>query len=300
MKMCFVYTLCLVISFARPAGATSSGDSSDGSGTSVNGSATTTASNNNSGQSAATLAGAMYGAMSAMEFSSCGPHHPSACALGALYAGMAALSLMQAAENGNVAEQAATTADDTSAATTSTATDSLSTASDSSSTLAALAATKSALKNGINGNTADLTTGKITTSDGSSYSAADFSSPSSMAAAGFSPDQIATAMATADKVNAKIADKIKLGALTSANGSADAGGGGGVKSADTADGEEKPTTAPGLPKNSTSPRQPASVAGLTTNYNGNPIGVSQDDIFKMMSRRYQVKEKQNEFIGGPL
>jgi hypothetical protein len=38
------------------------------------------------------------------------------------------------------------------------------------------------------------------------------------------------------------------------------------------------------------------VAGLSTNYNGEPIGVSSDSIFEMVKRRYEMKEKENTFI----
>lgn len=38
-------------------------------------------------------------------------------------------------------------------------------------------------------------------------------------------------------------------------------------------------------------RDPASVAGLSKNFNGESIGVAADDIFKIVSRRYQQKVK---------
>lgn len=40
----------------------------------------------------------------------------------------------------------------------------------------------------------------------------------------------------------------------------------------------------------------AKVAGLSTNYNGEPIGVASDSIFEMVKRRYEVKDKENSFI----
>jgi len=36
-------------------------------------------------------------------------------------------------------------------------------------------------------------------------------------------------------------------------------------------------------------RDPAKVAGLTKNFNGNPIGVSEENIFTLINRRYEVK-----------
>jgi hypothetical protein len=40
----------------------------------------------------------------------------------------------------------------------------------------------------------------------------------------------------------------------------------------------------------------ATVAGLTTSYNGERIGVAADDIFLMVNRRYKVKNDQDSFI----
>lgn len=45
-------------------------------------------------------------------------------------------------------------------------------------------------------------------------------------------------------------------------------------------------------------REPAaaSVAGMTVNYNGDRIGVAGDDIFLMMTRRYQQKSREDAFL----
>jgi hypothetical protein len=43
-------------------------------------------------------------------------------------------------------------------------------------------------------------------------------------------------------------------------------------------------------------RNPAQAKGLTKSFNGEPIGVSSDSIFEMMSRRYQLKTTQKTFI----
>jgi hypothetical protein len=39
------------------------------------------------------------------------------------------------------------------------------------------------------------------------------------------------------------------------------------------------------------------AAGMSKNYNGEPIGVAADSIFLMMNRRYKVKESQDSFFG---
>lgn len=45
-------------------------------------------------------------------------------------------------------------------------------------------------------------------------------------------------------------------------------------------------------------REPASakIAGLSKNFNGDLIGVSADNIFTMVTRRYELKTKENSFI----
>lgn len=44
-------------------------------------------------------------------------------------------------------------------------------------------------------------------------------------------------------------------------------------------------------------RSPSSVSGMTKNLNGEPIGVSGDDIFMMINRRYLVIDRRNELAG---
>lgn len=43
-------------------------------------------------------------------------------------------------------------------------------------------------------------------------------------------------------------------------------------------------------------RAPASIAGLTRSLDGQPIGISADDIFKQVSRRYQSKIEAQSFL----
>lgn len=296
MKTRAILFCSLALFAAQTAFATSSSDSS-GTGTaapSVNTAANNTQGQNSGGQGAAAAAGAMYAALSAMEFSQCGPHNPGACALGAMFAGMSALSFMQSGEHGNVAGQAYNTGLNTDAYTTGTTPQTLQN-SDGNGSLNSASADIAKLKNGIGGNMADIATGKITTADGKTYSASDFSSPASMAAAGFSPDQIAQAMEVSGKVEKKALEKVKLGAMTASNGYDEGGGGGGAggssgKGHSSSDGDGAGSGLGALA------RSPAQVAGMTKNFNGEPIGVAGDSIFDMMNRRYQVKEKQNAFL----
>lgn len=296
MRSLLAIFTCLLFLAEQPVWANSSGDSL-GTGTaapSVNDSAKNSQGQNSGGQGAAALAGAMYAAMSAMEFSQCGPFNPGACALGAMFAGMSMLSFMQSGEHGNKADMAAITALDTNAYGTTTP---QTLGTDSGSAISSAAAADIAkLKNGIGGNMADFSSGKITTADGKTYSAQDFSSPAAMAAAGFSPDQIAQAMGVSDKVNKKVEEKLKLGAMTAANGYDDGGSGGGGGSTAVSGAGGDGGGAGGSGGLGALARGPAQVAGMSKNFNGEPIGVAGDSIFAMMNRRYQVKEKQNSFI----
>lgn len=45
-------------------------------------------------------------------------------------------------------------------------------------------------------------------------------------------------------------------------------------------------------------RRPASVAGMSKDFNGTKIGVAQDSLFEMLHRRYQVHNNNNSFIQG--
>lgn len=79
-------------------------------------------------------------------------------------------------------------------------------------------------------------------------------------------------------------------------GGFDEGGGARVQSGTTSTADQVIPSSEPLAKES-SPRDPASlVSGLTKDFNGDPIGVSSDFIFGMMTRRYKLKEKQNSFI----
>ncbi|HWU43717.1 MAG TPA: hypothetical protein VN132_09775 [Bdellovibrio sp.] len=141
--------------------------------------------------------------------------------------------------------------------------------------------------------------------NGKTYAASDLSSPASMATSGLSQGAIAGLMsATADmekKAQAKV-DKVKIGASTAENGYADAGGGGNAWGTGSGSGASSATSSyGGVGKASLSKsalgRDPSSLAGMSKNYNGEPIGVAADSIFSMMSRRYKVKESQETFFG---
>lgn len=136
------------------------------------------------------------------------------------------------------------------------------------------------------------------------YKSSDFGSSGSMAAAGFPQGMIDGAMAAnadAEKKALAKLEKVKIGASTAANGYEEGGGGGGGAGiiAGTDDGSSAYAGAggggKGLGKTGLE-RDPSSLAGMSKNYNGEPIGVAADSIFLMMSRRYKVKESQESFF----
>ncbi len=130
--------------------------------------------------------------------------------------------------------------------------------------------------------------------NGKEYKPSDFSSRESMLAAGLSPAMVNTALAIAAK--AEKAAIAKLGALTAAQGFEESSGSSASAAAVAKPVDYNPT--PSSYYGGGQLRDVASVntAGLTKNFNGEPIGVAADSIFAMMTRRYKLKEKQNSFI----
>jgi hypothetical protein len=144
----------------------------------------------------------------------------------------------------------------------------------------------------------DPLTGVVTTPDGKHISPADLSSPAAMAAAGFTPSQISAMTAAQNQIKAAVNAATK-GAdantdLFGDGGSGGKGGGGSVVAGVGVPGAGKPKSAIN--------RNPSQVAGLTRNYNGEPIGVGSDSLFDMIDRRYQLHDSQGGFLnpaGGP-
>lgn len=68
-------------------------------------------------------------------------------------------------------------------------------------------------------------------------------------------------------------------------------------SSSSSDGDANAALADGKARGIKTPeRTPSNVAGLSKNFNGEQIGVAEDNIFAMMNRRYQTKDKQNSFL----
>lgn len=146
----------------------------------------------------------------------------------------------------------------------------------------------------------DPKTGAFTVGD-KTYSSSDLASTAAMANAGIPQSTINSAMALSNDLEKKALAKLeKAKAATTAENGYEEGSGGSNRNIATTD-EENPG-AGSVEKNNKANQSkglvndPTLVAGLTKNYNGEPIGVAADNIFSMISRRYKLKETQETFI----
>ena len=137
--------------------------------------------------------------------------------------------------------------------------------------------------------------GNIITRDGKKFSADGLDSEAELKAAGLSGGQAAALLAAANKAGGD-------GALAAASDSSSAlnlDGGAGEESSGKSGiiGAGGNGEADGSELNADKKRNLASAAeGLAKDFNGELIGVAGDDIFKMMSRRYVLKAKQDSFL----
>lgn len=130
----------------------------------------------------------------------------------------------------------------------------------------------------------------LTTPDGKTLPTSIGSTAASLAKAGFDKSAIAAAMNAAAKAEKGVVEKI--GAHTPAAGFSETAGAGTTSSASPSDSISGAGYGMGGINAANNPlRDPAasSVAGLTTDFNGEKIGVAQDQIFQMISRRYDHK-----------
>lgn len=225
----------------------------------------------------------------------CGSMNPGACAIAAVMFGMSAQAGRSSSSFGYAADHAAGNECKYSASTVG---------SCSSSNPYTAALTPGVINEGKlqedqirvkenlskGGFTVDVESGKIKGPNGEM----DLNDPASLEA-GLGSDAYAKVMSQAKEIekNAKNkVDQIKI-----ANVSADDGGAGGVGSIAPAEGySQDGAEGGGGSYAKTDERNPA-TAGLTKNFNGEPIGVAADSIFAMMSRRYQLKNNQKTFFG---
>ncbi len=146
----------------------------------------------------------------------------------------------------------------------------------------------------------DSKTGIVTTASGKTYKPSDFNSPGAMAAAGMSKGMIDSIMGMEKKIQDDAMKKLdKMGLNKTSVASEEEGGGGGGSGGFNggSSSETNPYAAAGSGGSKLGiDRDPAQVAGMQKDYNGEPIGVAGDSIFKMMTRRYKVKEGQSTFL----
>lgn len=150
----------------------------------------------------------------------------------------------------------------------------------------------------------DHENGTITTPDGKTFNTASFSSPGAMAAAGFKQNQINDAMkgyAEAMKAGEKEYRRILAqeeaggGALDSDGGMA---GGAGSAAGGAAGGDKFDMGAYLRKMNGAdgAAGEGRGVAGLQKKIGNESIGVAGDNIFQMVSRKYQHEQHQGNFL----
>jgi len=145
----------------------------------------------------------------------------------------------------------------------------------------------------------DLTNGNVIDPKGKKFNTAMLNSPSALQSAGISAASIKAFENGMAKAGAIAAEKAKSADATS-DMFEDSPGGGGAKPSSSSDGGLIPYG--GLDGGSEAgqklgvDRDPAQVAGMSKDFNGNPIGVSQDSLFKMIDRRYELHNKNGSFL----
>jgi hypothetical protein len=145
----------------------------------------------------------------------------------------------------------------------------------------------------------DLKNATMTTPDGRKFSAANGTSPSSIESQlGLPPGTAEKGQAMMEEISKHYGGNGAEGLVAASGGTGSATNGGAVGSTEGYDGSDARGSNTGnTVVTSTVNRDPASlVAGLSTKYRGEPIGVASDDIFAMVSRRYQLKGTQDSFI----
>lgn len=149
----------------------------------------------------------------------------------------------------------------------------------------------------------DPKTNTVITASGKTLKVNDVSSPGGMAAAGISKDVIDSAMASQKEILAEAMKKVEGYKTAAGAGSSEesaSGGGGWGASGGAGGGGADGHGVGGLNAGGSAAglgidRDPAQLAGMQKNYNGEAIGVAGDSIFGMMTRRYKVKESQRSF-----
>lgn len=145
----------------------------------------------------------------------------------------------------------------------------------------------------IPGLSASVRKGVVKLPDGRVIKASDLSSQQSALAAGLSPSEFSEFQKA---MRAGMTEGEKLAKGMDANidgGEGDALGAGGSPGATTASVDVIGGSGRGLGGAS---RDPAQVAGLSRNYNGDAIGVAGENLFTLVTRRIDLHEQKDQFI----
>ncbi len=254
-----------------------------------------TSSGNKQGQVMSLLSAGMLAVQSYNYYGQCSSTNYSACVMAGITAAMAALSMMQAKENGSVAASSGLTGSNTNGGNNPYDTGSYDPVTDPNNKdiQDANAAFKKLTGTGM----INTSKGTVKTPDGKEYKISDFASSKSMAAAGIPSGAIKGAMANIEKLSAKAAEKAEKIVAKAGSSEDSFGGGGGGSTTIVAIDDEAGGAGAGRGQGLGLKRDPAQLAGMQKNYNGEPIGVAADSIFLMMNRRYQVKQSQDSFFG---
>ncbi len=233
----------------------------------------------------------------------CGSHCKSKCPVGITMVAMGILASMQAGAHGKTANQAGMTMAATDAFGNARTTDNGSTdgfgaagfdASGFNKAAASIAKDFASKKIPIT-----FDGKKLVGPNGFKIGPEDVMSAKGMAGAGLSKDQIASISGEVSKLNKAAEDKFKM--TTPNFGFSEGGGGGGAYGKSPSNGDAGADGMDGLGRAGqatlSSINSKAATSGLTKDYHGDPIGVSNDSIFNMMTKRYQLKDHQDSFIG---
>jgi hypothetical protein len=147
----------------------------------------------------------------------------------------------------------------------------------------------------IPGMSVNMRTGTLKFPNGKEIKASDLGNKQAMAAAGMSGDEIAGFEAAFKQAMKEGEKKAKSKGIDANQGNEGeiAGGAGGSSRAMTSS-NDNPGYG-GMAANAVN-RDPAQVAGLSKNFNGEPIGVASENLFTLINRRYDHKAQHDTFI----
>jgi hypothetical protein len=134
----------------------------------------------------------------------------------------------------------------------------------------------------------------VTLPNGKKVASSSMASADGMKSAGFSASEIANAMSGLDAASKAVAaQQSKLASLTNDAG----GGGGGGMRAGGDGGYGGGSSDDALARmRAASLKNNSNVSGMSKKLGNDNIGVAGDDIFEMVSRRYQTRDKINSFL----